>query len=113
MVIHSWEVIYVKTFKKAAIISTLVLMISIVPAFALNNTNITNETQDQNQTQTQAQAQDGTGQNCQGNCQGQTSCTCDGKQHQCMYGPQNDNAGADNGNCDMNQHKYQYGKNTE
>lgn len=102
-----------KTFKKAAIISALVLMISIVPAFALNNTNITNGTQDQNQTQTQTQAQDCSGQNCQVNCHGQNSCTCDGDHHQYMHGQQNENTGANNGKYDMKQSQCQYGQNNK
>lgn len=105
-----------KKLQKAAIISAVVLMISIVPAFALNNTNITNGTQDQNQTQTktQTQSQDCTDQNCQGNCHTQNSGTCNGDQHQYMFGQQNSNTGANNnGNCDINQHQYQCGQEKE
>lgn len=105
-----------KNLQKAAIISAVVLMISIVPAFALNNTNMTNGTQDQNQTQTKTQTQshDCTDQNCQGNCHGQNSDTCNGDQQQYMYGQQNGNTGANNnGNCDIKQHQYVYGQNKD
>lgn len=103
-----------KNLRKAAIISAVVLMISIVPAFALNNTNITNGTQDQNQiqTKTQTQSHDCTDQNSQGNCHTQNIGTYNGDQHQYMYGQQNGNTSANNNdNCDTNQHKYQHGHN--
>ena len=103
-----------KTLQKAAIISAVVLMISIVPAFALNNTNITNGTQDQNQTKTQTQSHDCTDQNSQGNCHGQNNGACDGDQQQYMYGQQNGNTGANNnGNCDINHDQYMYGQQKE
>jgi hypothetical protein len=109
------EVKIVKKLKKAAIISAMVLMISIVPAFALNDTNNTNGTQDQTQTQqknqTQTQDQSGTAdQNCQKNCDGQNCGTCDEDQHKYQYGQKNGNASANNsGNDNDEQHKYQYG----
>lgn len=83
----------------------MVLMISIVPAFALNDTNSTNGTQDQ--TQTQIQDQSGTAdQNCQKNCDGQKCSTCDGNQHKYQYGLKNDDASAkncgQNSNCPKN-----------
>lgn len=104
-----------KTLQKAAIISAMVLMISIVPAFALNNTNITSGIQDQNQTQTktQTQSQDCTYQNSQVNCHGQNSGICDGDQHQYMYGKQNGNTGANNNSNCVNQHKYMNGQKKE
>jgi hypothetical protein len=90
----------VKIVKKAAIICAMVLMISIVPAFALNQTanNTTAQVQDQSGTcdQTQAHNQD-KNQNCQkdGTC---TNCTTsDGNQHKYQYGLKNDNNG--NNNC--------------
>lgn len=106
----------VKKLKNAAIISAIVLMISLVPAFALNDTNITNGTQDQNQTQktNQTQTQNTTkttDHNCHKNCNGQNNGTCDGDQHKYQYGKKNGNASANNNdNCDGDQHKYQYGK---
>lgn len=88
---------------KAALIGAMVLMISIVPAFALNDTsNTTNGTGDQ--TQTQSQSGNCDNQNCQKNCNGGT---CDGDGHKYQYG-QDGATGADHGNCDQ-QHKYQYG----
>lgn len=97
-----------KNLKKAAIISAMVLIISIVPAFALNDTNVTNGTQDQNQTKTTNTAGT-TQQNCHKNCNGENNGTCDGDQHK--YGNKNTNAGANNcGNSEGDQHQYQYGK---
>jgi curli biogenesis system outer membrane secretion channel CsgG len=103
----------VKNIKKAAIISAMVLMISIIPAFALNDTNTTNGTQDQtsNTTGTQNQNTSGTAdQNCQKNCNGNCD-TCDEEQHKYQYGQKNDNACVNNGTCNGEQHKYQNGQN--
>lgn len=99
-----------KNIKKAAIISVMVLMISIIPAFALNDTNTTNGTQDQNQTPTQ-NTSGITDQNCQKNCNGQNCGACDGQQHKYQYGQKNGNACANNCTCDGEQHKYQHGQN--
>lgn len=110
-----------KNIKKAAIISAMVLMISIIPAFALNDTNTTNETQTVNQTtnttqtqdqnQTQSQNTSGTNPNCHKNCNSQNCGTCDGEQHKYQYGQKNGRIGANNGTCNGDQHKYQYGQN--
>ena len=90
----------------------MVLMISIIPAFALNETNTTNETQDTTQnstTVTQNQSTSVTGEKCHINCKNNQNCSnCDGDQHKYQYGQKNGNAGANKGNCDE-QHKYQYG----
>ncbi len=84
-----------KKKNKAALIGAMVLMISIVPAFALNDTNnITNGTGDQTQTKAQSHS---------GNCNQDNGGTCDGAGHKYQHG-QN---GA-KGNCDE-QHKYQHG----
>ncbi len=98
----------VKIVKKAALICAMVLMISIVPAFALNQTanNTTAQVQDQSGTcdQTQAHNHD-QNQNCQkdGTC---TNCTTsDGDQHKYQNGQDNAQTGTDN----SAQHKYQYG----
>jgi uncharacterized protein YxeA len=108
----------VKKLEKAAIISVVVLMISIVPAFAINDTNNSNGTSDQIQKQdrtqkhdqTQIQKQSGTcDQNCQGNCNEQNSGASNGDQYKYQYGLKNDNAGVNNCNCVGDQHKYQYG----
>jgi hypothetical protein len=102
----------VKILKKAAIICVMVLMVSIIPAFALNDTNSTNGTQTQNQTQqtNQTQTKNTTGtinKNCYKDCS--NDGTCDGDQHKYQYG-KNGNADAKNGNCNGDQYKYQYGK---
>jgi hypothetical protein len=94
------EVKIVKKLQKAAIISAVVLMISIVPAFAINNTNnnntgVQNGTSDQT-SMAQNQHKYMCGQNggtCGDNC---GTGACDGEQH--MYGQENGDAGA--GNCD-------------
>ena len=94
--------------KKGAIICALVMMISIVPAFALNNTN--NTTTDQNSTTTNTAGEHQYGQNTDGsngNC-GTCDGSCDGDQHKYQYGQKNGANGS--GNCDQ-AHKYQYGQN--
>lgn len=94
-----------KKLKKVAIISAVVLMISIVPAFALNDINTTNGTGDQTQTQTKNTS--GTcDQSCQKNCDSQNCGTCNGDQHKYQYGKTNSGA---SGSCDGKQHKYQFG----
>ena len=101
----------VKIVKKAAIVCAMVLMISIVPAFALNSTtNNSTGVQVQNpsgscdQTQAQNHNQD---QNCQENGNDGTKCTtCDGDQHKYQNGQNNAQTGTDNSE---QQHKYQYG----
>jgi hypothetical protein len=111
----------VKIVKKAAIVCAMVLMISIVPAFALNSTtnNSTgvqvqnqsgtcDQTQKQTHDQTQAQnhAQD---QNCQNNGNDGTKCTtCDGDQHKYQNGQNNAQTGTDNSE-QQNKYQYQYG----
>lgn len=81
--------------KKGAVIVAMVMMVSLVPVFALNDT-ANNTTDNQPITQTnqnqygQENSNAGSG-NC-GNCDG----TCDGNQHR--YGQGNGNAGS--GNCD-------------
>lgn len=86
--------------RKSALICAMVMMISIVPAFALNDTS-NNTTGDQ----TGASDQTSTAQNqhkyqCgQNGGAGGDNCgngTCDGTQHK--YGQKNGNTGA--GNCD-------------
>ena len=98
----------VKIVKKAAIICAMVCMISIVPAFALNqtSTNTTAQVQNHSGTCDQTQSHDhdkkqimqknGT----QGNCTAGT-----GDQHKYQYGIKN----SANTNTD-NQYKYQYGQ---
>ena len=101
--------------KKAAILCALVMMISVVPAFALTQTNNTTD-QAQNQTQTTTAQK-----TCdQTKCKATGDCNCDGDQHQYgqknhardgngekhQYGQNNNNAG----NCDGDQHQYQYGQ---
>lgn len=101
-----------KLVKKAAIISVVVLMISLVPAFALNETNTTNGTQDLNQTKITNQTQSTTkttDQNCNKNCNTQNCGNCDGEQQKYQYGQKNSNAGSNCGTCNGEQHKYQYG----
>ena len=98
----------VKIVKKAAIICAMVLMISIVPAFALNSTtnNTTAQVQDQSGTcdQTQAQNHNQT-QNCQKNGNDGTNCaTCDENQHKYQNGQDNAQTGTDNSE---QQYKYQ------
>ena len=94
--------------KKAALICAMVLMISIVPAFALNQTANNTTTQVQNQTgtcdQTQAHSHD-KNQNCQNNGIGTNCTTCAGDQHKYQNGQDNAQTGTDN----SAQHKYQYG----
>jgi hypothetical protein len=103
----------VKIVKKAAIVCAMVLMISIVPAFALNSTtNNSTGVQVQNQSgtcdQTQAQNHDqDQDQNCQENGNDGINCTtCDGDQHKYQNGQNNAQTGTDNSE---QQHKYQYG----
>ena len=94
--------------KKAALICAMVMMISVVPAFALNETDntTTDQTQDQNCTGNQDQDRiqskdrscDSTGENCG---------TCDGDQHKYQYGQENSASGASNGD---QTHQYQYGQ---
>ena len=98
--------------KKAALICALVVMISIIPAFALNQTdNNTTGVKVQDQTKTQSQTSTAQKQNqCNHvKCKvGSVNCgTCDGDQHKYQYGQNNANAGA--GKCDQ-QHKYRYGQ---
>ena len=100
--------------KKAAIVCAMVLMISIVPAFALNSTtNNSTGVQVQNQSgtcdQTHKTRQDNhdQDQNCQKNGNDGTNCTtCDGDQHKYQNGQNNAQTGTDNSE---QQHKYQYG----
>lgn len=103
-----------KNVKKAAIISAVVLMISIIPAFALNDTNTTSAAQATNHTGnitgTHNQNTAGAaGQNCHKNCDGQNCGTCDGEHHNYQYG-QNGAACTNNCTCNGEQHKYQYGQ---
>ena len=99
----------VKIVKKAALICAMVLIISIVPAFALNQTANNTTAQVQNQTgtcdQTKAHTQD-KNQTCQ---KDGTACTngvsCDGDQHKYQNGQDNAKTGTDT----STQHKYQYG----
>lgn len=80
----------VKIPKKAALICALVMMVSMVPAFALNDTDNSTTTTDQSQ-----------GQNCNGNhnpCQGSCDSVGDENQNQYQYGQKNCAAGT--GNCD-------------
>jgi hypothetical protein len=94
----------VKIPKKAALICALVMMVSLVPAFALNETDNTTTTD-------QSQAQNGTGnQNqhkCQGSCDsaGENCGSCDGDQHKYQYGQKNCESGS--ANCDQG---HQYGQ---
>jgi len=99
----------VKIPKKAALICALVMMISVVPAFALNqtdNTTTTDQTQGQNCTGNQNQHKY---QGSQGSCDsaGENCGSCDGDQHQYQYGQKNSASGASN--CDQS-HQYQYGQ---
>lgn len=101
------------TLRKTAIICALVMMISIIPAFALNQTNNTtgDQVQDANvtgNTTTTQEQQKNLSKN--GNCgAGDKNCgTCDGEQHKYRYGQENINSGS--GNCDQQQ-KHQYGQN--
>jgi hypothetical protein len=110
-VVHTpMEVITVQNRKKAAIIVGLAMMISIVPAFAFNNTtNDTTDNQTTGETNQNQYCQDkenaGSG-NCNGNC--------DEEQHKYMYGQKNGNTNNGNencnNNCDEEQHKYMYGQ---
>ena len=92
----------VKIVKKAALICAMVLIISIVPAFALNQTTNNTTTQVQNQTgtcdQTKAHTHD-KNQTCQ---KDGTACTngvsCDGDQHKYQNGQDNS----------KNRYRYQY-----
>lgn len=98
----------VKIVKKAALICAMVLMISIVPAFALNQTanNTTAQVQNQSGTcdQTQAHSHD-KNQNCQKNGTPNKCTTSDGDQHKYQYGLKNTaNTSTDN------QYKYQKGQ---
>ena len=84
--------------KKAALICALVMLISVVPAFALNqtdNTTTTDQTQGQNCTGNQNKYQ-----GSQGSCDsaGKNCGSCDGDQHQYQYGQGNSNSGT--GICD-------------
>ena len=98
--------------KKGAMICALVMMISIVPAFALNDT-ANNTTGDQTSTTTaenqhqygQKNAAAGSGNcgTCDGSGDGTCTGTCDGDQHKYQYGQKNSDKGT--GNCDQ-QHKY-------
>ncbi|NYB51083.1 MAG: hypothetical protein HVN35_00750 [Methanobacteriaceae archaeon] len=101
--------------KKGILICALVMMVSMVPAFALNDTS-NNTTGDQISAQTTSQNQHHYGQKnaASGNCgtcdgSGNGSCdgTCDGDQHKYQYGQKNSAKGT--GNCDQ-PHKYQYGQ---
>lgn len=110
LVHHQMEVKLVNNLKKGAIICAVVMMISIVPAFALNDTS-NNTTTDQTTDQTTAQNQYGQKNaagngNC-GTCDGSGDGTCDGDQHKYQYGQKNGEAGS--GNCDQT-HQYQYGQ---
>jgi hypothetical protein len=106
----------VKIVKKAAIVCAMVLMISIVPAFALNSTTnnstgvqVQNQsgTCDQTQTHDQTQAQNhDQNQNCQNGNDGTNCNTCDGDQHKYQNGQKNAQTGTDNSE---QQNKYQYG----
>ncbi|WP_286476730.1 hypothetical protein [Methanobacterium sp. CWC-01] len=102
--------------KKAAILCVLVMMISVVPAFALTQTNNTTTSQVQNQTQTTTAQK-----TCdQTNCKATGDCNCDGEQHrygqknnagngdgeQHRYGQKNTNAGSGDCNGDGEQHRY-------
>ncbi|WP_321423350.1 hypothetical protein [uncultured Methanobacterium sp.] len=92
--------------KKAALICALVMMISVVPAFALNQTDntTTDQTQGQNCTGNQNQHKY---QGSQGSCDsaGENCGSCDGDQHQYQYGQKNSASGASN--CDQD---HQYGQ---
>ena len=95
--------------KKAALICALVMMISIVPAFALNqtdNSTTTDQTKGQNCSGNQNQNKY---QGSQGSCDsaGENCGSCDGDQHQYQYGQKNSASGASN--CDQG-HQYQYGQ---
>jgi hypothetical protein len=96
--------------KKAALICAMVMMISIIPAFALNQTdNNTTGVKVQDQTKTQTSTTQKQNQCNQEKCKvGSKNCgTCDGDQHKYQYGQNNANTGA--GKCDQ-QHKYRYGQ---
>jgi hypothetical protein len=94
--------------KKAALICALVMMISVVPAFALNQTDNSTTTQNQGANCTDNQNQHKY-QSSQGSCDsaGENCGTCDGNQHQYQYGQKNSASGASN--CDQG-HQYQYGQ---
>ncbi|MDY9923653.1 hypothetical protein [Methanobacterium sp.] len=98
----------VKIPKKAALICALVMLISVVPAFALNETNTTttDQTQDQNCTGNQDQDRN---QSKQGSCDsaGENCGSCDGDQHKYQYGQGNSASGTSNGD---QSHQYQYGQ---
>ena len=99
----------VKIPKKAALICALVMMISVVPAFALNgtdNTTTTDQTQDQNCTGNQNHDRN---QSKQGSCDsaGENCGSCDGDQHKYQYGQGNSASGTSNGD---QSHQYQYGQ---
>jgi hypothetical protein len=112
----------VKIVKKVAILCALVMMISMVPVFALIQTN---NTTDQVQNQTKTTTQTSTAQKTcnQTKCKATGDCDCDGDQHKygqknnagdCngekhQYGQKNNKAG-NCGNCDGDQQKYQYGQ---
>ncbi len=98
----------VKIVKKAALICAMVLIVSIVPAFALNQTTNNTTAQVQNQSgicdQTQAHSHDKI-QNCQKNSTTTKYTTSDGDQHKYQYGLKNTaNTSTDN------QYKYQNGQ---
>jgi hypothetical protein len=96
--------------KKAALIYAMVMMISIIPAFALNQTN-NNTTGAKVQDQTKTNTQTSSAQNQQknhychknsGNCGDKCGTgTCNGDQHKYQYGQKTGNNGANN--CGVNQ----------
>ena len=108
----------VKIVKKAALICAMVLIVSIVPAFALNQTtnNTTAQVQTQSGTCDQTQAHDKNcdqtrthshdkNQNCQKTNTPTKCTTCNGDQHKYQYGLKNTaNTSKDN------QYKYQKGQ---
>ncbi len=98
----------VKIVKKAALICAMVLVVSIVPAFALNQTATNTTAQVQNHSgtcdQTQAHSHD-KNQTCQKNGTSAKCTTSDGDQHAYMYGLKNTA-----NNSKDNQYKYQNGQ---
>ena len=88
----------------------MVMMISIIPAFALNQTdNNTTGVKVQDQTKTQTSTAQKQNQYNQEKCKvGSVKCACDGDQHKYQRGQKN-NANACAGKCDQ-KHKYRYGQ---
>jgi hypothetical protein len=99
--------------RKAALICAMVMMVSIIPVFALNQTdNNTTGVKVQDQTKTQTSTAQKQNHCNQEKCKvGSVNCgTCDGDQHKYQHGQKN-NANAGANNCDQ-QHKYRYGQKT-